>query len=97
MKYMLMMHAPRGTSDWAIQNWPPKDIKAHIDFMIAFSKELASNGELVAAEGLAGPNEARIVRASREGTPVVKFLRRIFRQADIEPTRFDPHQPPVGV
>ena len=71
MKYMLMMHAPRGTSDWAIQNWPPKDIKAHIDFMIAFSKELASNGELVAAEGLAGPNEARIVRASREGTPVV--------------------------
>ena len=71
MKYMLMMHAPRTASEWAIQNWPPQDIKAHIDFMIAFSQELGKNGELAAAEGLAGPNEARIVRAGKGGAPAV--------------------------
>lgn len=71
MKFMLMMHAPRGKSDWGLANWPPRDIKAHIDFMIGFGKELAANGELVGAEGLAGPNEARIVRADAKGAPVV--------------------------
>lgn len=71
MKYMLMMHAPRTTGDWGIHTWPPKDIKAHIDFMIGFSKELGASGELVSAEGLAGPNEARIVRATRGSVPVV--------------------------
>ena len=30
MKYMLMMHAPKGKGDWEIFNWPPQDIKAHI-------------------------------------------------------------------
>ncbi|MBX7186652.1 MAG: YciI family protein [Vicinamibacteria bacterium] len=71
MKFMLMMHAPRGKGDWGLANWPPRDIKAHIDFMIGFGKELAANGELVGAEGLAGPNEARIVRADAKGAPVV--------------------------
>ena len=72
MKYMLMMHAPRGTSgDWAIGNWPPADLKAHIDYMININKELAEAGELVGAEGLAGPGEARIVRATAKGTPAV--------------------------
>lgn len=71
MKFMLMMHAPRGKADWGLSNWPPKDIKAHIDFMISFSQELGTNGELVSAEGLAGPNEARIVRADAKGAPVV--------------------------
>jgi hypothetical protein len=71
MKYMLMMHAPRGAGDWAVASWPPADLKAHIEFMIAFSKELAAAGELVAAEGLAGPNEARVVRATTSGSPAV--------------------------
>ena len=71
MKFMLMMHAPRGKGDWGLANGPPRDIKAHIDFMIGFGKELAANGELVGAEGLAGPNEARIVRADAKGAPVV--------------------------
>ena len=24
MKYMLMMHAPKGKGDWEIFNWPPQ-------------------------------------------------------------------------
>ena len=39
--------------------------------MKRFSKELGDSGELVAAEGLAGPNEARVVRAGKGGEPEV--------------------------
>ena len=71
MKYMLMMHAPKGTGDWAVQHWPAEDLKAHIDFMKRFGKELADAGELVGAEGLAGPDQAKIVRAAKGGAPEV--------------------------
>ena len=71
MKFMLMMHAPRGKGDWAVMDWPPQDLKNHIGFMIKFSHELAESGELVAAEGLAGPEQARIVRAKKDGAPEV--------------------------
>ncbi|MBA2305977.1 MAG: hypothetical protein H0W08_25570 [Acidobacteria bacterium] len=72
MKYMLMMHAPRaGWKDAGIGTWPPADITAHIGFMMRFSKELAEAGELVGAEGLAGPEEARVARASKSGAPEV--------------------------
>ena len=72
MKYMLMMHAPRaGWTDAGIGTWPPEDIKAHIEFMMRFNKELTEAGELVSAQGLAGPEEARIVRAGKDGAPEV--------------------------
>jgi hypothetical protein len=71
MKYMLMMHAPRAGWDTAgIGTWPPEDIKAHIGFMLRFNKELREAGEFVGAEGLAGPEQARIVRA-KGGAPEV--------------------------
>jgi hypothetical protein len=71
MKYMLMMHAPRGKGDWAVMDWPQQDLVAHIGFMKRFSNELSDSGELVGAEGLAGPNEARVVRAGKGGAPEV--------------------------
>ena len=72
MKYMLMMHAPRGGWETAgIGTWPPDDIKAHIGFMLRFNTELREAGELVGAEGLAGPEQARVVRADRNGAPDV--------------------------
>ena len=72
MKYMLMMHAPRaGWKDAGIGTWPPEDIKAHIGFMHRFNQELTDAGELVSAQGLNGPEEARIVRASKGGAPEV--------------------------
>jgi hypothetical protein len=67
MKYMLMMHAPRGQGDWALFNWPPEDLKAHIEFMKRLNKELRDSSELVGAEGLAGPAQARVVRARKGG------------------------------
>jgi hypothetical protein len=71
MRYMLMMHAPRGTGDWQALNWSPDDLKAHIGFMHSLNKELRDAGELVGAEGLAGPSEAKIVRAGKNGVPAV--------------------------
>lgn len=69
MKYMLMMNTP-GSGPYQVAAWPEKDIKAHIGFMIAFAKELGAAGELVAAEGLAGPDQAKSVRAGQDGRPI---------------------------
>ena len=71
MKYMLMMHAPRGTGDYEVNKWSPEDLQAHIAFMHRFNKELGDAGELVGAEGLAAPGEARVVRAGKNGVPAV--------------------------
>jgi len=70
MKYMLMMNAPRGDGNWGVANWPPDDIKAMVGFMRRFSQELRQAGELVASEGLAAPGQAKVVRASKDGTPI---------------------------
>jgi hypothetical protein len=71
MKFMLMMNAPRGTGDWAVGNWTPEDLKRHINFMNRFGQELKESGELVGAEGLAEPGQARVVRAGKGGVPEV--------------------------
>ena len=69
MKYMLMMNTP-GQGPYQVASWPQKDFQAHIAFMIGFAKKLGEAGELVAAEGLAGPDQARLVRAGQDGKPV---------------------------
>ena len=69
MKYILMMNAPRNGYE-QFGSWPKQDIQAHIGFMINFSKRLREAGELVSAEGLASPHEAKVVRAGADGAPV---------------------------
>ena len=71
MKYMLMMHAPRGTGDYQISSWSPEDLQAHIRFMRDVNRDLTQSGEMVGGEGLAPPGEARVVRAGRDGAPAV--------------------------
>jgi len=71
MKFMLMMNAPRGDGNWAVANWAAQDLKAHIAFMKSFSKELGEAVELVGAEWLAAPGQARIVRAGKSSAPEV--------------------------
>jgi hypothetical protein len=66
---MLMMNAPRGEGDWQAFNWKPEELKAHIDFMHNLNRDLTSAGELVSAEGLASPGEAKLVRAPKNGGP----------------------------
>jgi hypothetical protein len=62
MKYMLMMNTPTG-GPYPIMSWPEKDIKAHIAFMKSFARKLGHAGELVGAEGLAAPDQAKLVCA----------------------------------
>src|SRR5258708_34500359 len=71
MRYMLMLHAPRGTGDYAITQWSPDALKAHMQFMHELNKDLIAAGERVDAQGLAAPGGARIVRADAKGLPVV--------------------------
>ena len=71
MKFMLMMHAPRGTGGWDVAEWKPEEVKAMVKFMDDLNRDLKTNGELVSAEGLTPPGDARIVRAGTNGKPVV--------------------------
>jgi hypothetical protein len=70
MKYLLMMHAPRGTGDYEIYNWPPEDFAAHMAHLERLNRELREAGEWVAVQALAPPGEAKLVRAGRNGEPV---------------------------
>jgi hypothetical protein len=71
MKFMLMMHAPRGDGDYQINRWKPEDLQAHIRFMKDLNRGLRDAGELVGAEGLAPPGQARIVRSKGAEAPEV--------------------------
>ena len=71
MRFMLMMHAPRGTGEYQISSWSPDDFKAHIAFMKELNRDLRACGEFVGAEGLAPPGQAKVVRANRDGSPAV--------------------------
>lgn len=69
MKYMLIMNTPRdGYTQY--MSWPKKILEANIAFMHAFNRKLKEAGELVGAEGLAAPTEARLVRAGKDGKPI---------------------------
>jgi hypothetical protein len=70
MKYMLMMHAPRGTGEYQISDWSQDDFKAHIAFMHRYNDDLRQAGEWVDGQGLTPPGQAKLVRAGKDGAPV---------------------------
>jgi hypothetical protein len=69
MKYILMMNCQK-TGYETFAAWPKKDIQAHIAFMHSFNKQLRESEEWVSAEGLASPQEAKLVRAGKDGVPI---------------------------
>lgn len=71
MKYILMMQLPLAGWKTSIEFWPPQDVKAHMEFLRRFNRELVEAGEFVRAEGLGGPGQLRVVRAREDGTPAV--------------------------
>src|SRR6266581_408957 len=68
MKYILMMNTMR--AGHGVPEWPQKDLQAHIAFMVGLNKELRQSGELVSAEGLSFPDQAKLVRAGKDGLPI---------------------------
>jgi len=69
MKYILMMNSA-GKGPYQIARWPEGDIQRHIGFMRDLNQELQRSGELVGAEGLAAPDQAKLVRAGQDGKPI---------------------------
>ena len=69
MKYILMMSGKKADFDWYAK-WSKQDLQANFAFMRAFSKELKDSGTFVSAEGLAFPDQAKIVRAGSNGEPI---------------------------
>jgi len=69
MKYMLLMTGTQADFD-AYAKWPKQELQASMAFMRAFSKELKDAGVFVATEGLAFPDQAKLVRAGKGGEPI---------------------------
>lgn len=70
MKYILMMSGPKSGWD-QFMKWPKEVLQKHIQFMIDFDKKLKASGELVSSDGLTPPDEAKVVRAGKNGGPPV--------------------------
>jgi hypothetical protein len=69
MKYILLMAGAKAGVD-AYKEWSEKDIQTHFAHLKRLNKELKESGEFVANEGLAAPEQAKVVRAGKDGTPI---------------------------
>ncbi len=93
MRFMLLQnYGEVGSGCVPMDQWTPGDIKAHIDFQIALNAELLESGELIDAQGLAHPEQAKFVTYDGVGAPVItdgpypesKELLAGFRFIDVE-------------
>jgi hypothetical protein len=69
MKYILLMTGTKAGVD-TYRAWSPGDIQAHFAYLNRLNKDLIESGEFVATQGLAGPDQARVVRAGKNGLPI---------------------------
>ena len=71
-RYMLLQNYGEVESGCPpMTEWAPEDIQAHIEFQNVLNEELIDRGELVDAQGLAGPEVAKFVVSDGVGAPVV--------------------------
>ncbi len=92
MRFMLLQNYGEVESGCEpMTEWAPGDIKAHIEFQQALNQELTESGELVDAQGLAGPEAAKFVVSDGITAPVItdgpfpetKELLAGFRMVDV--------------
>jgi hypothetical protein len=69
MKYILMMNIPKAGYG-VFGAWSQKDIVANFAFVRGMNKTLRESAEFLAAEGLALPDQAKVVRAGKDGMPI---------------------------
>lgn len=69
MKFMVQMNVKRGP--YQMEGWKPEDVKRMVGFMDQLNADLKAREQLVAAEGLVSPDQARLVTAKADGTPTV--------------------------
>jgi hypothetical protein len=71
-KYLLIQNYEGGVCTEPMGTWDPADIRAHIDFQQGLNAELTTSGELVDAQGVAGPEQAKRVTSDGAAAPVVR-------------------------
>ena len=93
MRFMLLQNYGEVESNCPpMTEWSPADIKAHIEFQQVLNQQLTELGELVDAQGLAGPEQAKFVVSDGAGAPVItdgpfpesKELLAGYRMVDVE-------------
>lgn len=93
MKFMLLQDyggVPEGVQP--MSTWTPEEIEAHIAFQRDLNAELSERGELVDAQALTAPDQARFVVSDGAAAPVVtdgpfpesKELLAGYRMVDVE-------------
>lgn len=71
MRYMLLQNYGGIEAECALMyEWSPEEVAAHFRFQQTLNQQLEELGELIDAQGLAGPDEARVV-VSDGSTPLV--------------------------
>ena len=69
MKYILLMTGTKAGVE-TYRAWSKNDVQTHLAFLHRLNRELSESGELVANEPLAAPDQAKVVRAGKDGVPV---------------------------
>src|SRR5215510_1799582 len=102
MRYMLLQnYGAAGTDSPPISEWAPEDISVHIEFQQVLNAELLERGELIDAQGLAGPEQAKTVISDGISAPVItdgpfpesKELLAGYRIVDVESAERAPADP----
>ena len=71
-RFMLLQNYEGGAGcEIPMYEWEPQDVAAHIRFQVDLNARLVASGELVDAQGLAGPDLAKVVTADGLAAPVV--------------------------
>ncbi|GHG38861.1 YciI family protein [Streptomyces zaomyceticus] len=78
MKYLVMVEGAQADYEAMVGRpsedspaWTKADIQTMFDHMNDINKELAANGEMIDAQGLAAPSTTRFVTVDGDGRPVV--------------------------
>lgn len=69
MKYILMMTGSRAGVE-AYRAWSPGDVQAHFAYLRALASELGESGELLHVQRLTPPEQAKVIRAGKDGEPI---------------------------
>jgi hypothetical protein len=65
---LLMSGTKQGVD--AYKSWSEKDIQTHFAHLTEVRKDLSKSGEFVATEGLGMPQQAKLVQAGKDHTPI---------------------------
>lgn len=71
-RYLLIQNYEGGVCDVPMGDWAPADVRAHIEFQYGLNAELTASGELVDAQGVAGPEQAKRVTSDGKAAPTIR-------------------------